>query len=174
MLPRSLRPSLIFVLCALAQFACVAQNKGGEATGEATQTNTALPTSTRTTTPTAIPTLTATPFPPFHGNWNIRVITVDEAKRVYEGSGDFYVEDQTISGTFSLYPDLYYLFSGDLDLSGQTASGEWTLQGGGSGIFMWRIDPNDMNRFAGNLDEGDFSFCGARPGVSLPSPCMWP
>lgn len=151
---------------------CLSQNTSlPPVTALVMATNIAQPTNTLAPTLTILPSPTTTPAPTFNGVWNIRVISDDV---VYEGSGKFKVEGQSISGTFSLYPELIYSSTGTLDASAQTATGTWELQGGGSGIFAWQINPEDMEQLVGNLDKGKFPFCGARPGVAFPSPCEWP
>jgi len=42
--------------------------------------------------------------------------------------------------------------------------------------FEWQLNPKNPDQFSGNheTDEGRFAWCGARPGVSLPDPCLGP
>ncbi|HSS99586.1 MAG TPA: SH3 domain-containing protein, partial [Terriglobales bacterium] len=99
--------------------------------------------------PTSTPTFTPTPDFDWDGNWNVQVIS---GGTTWTGTMHADVSGSNISGSFHLEPgNLDYTFSGSLNGSRQKASGTWTLSGGGSGSFVWRIKSGNHFQFTGNL-----------------------
>jgi len=132
-----------------------------------------------TFTSTPQPSQTATPKPglAWEGEW---FIYVNGNQNEWDGTAEFQVNDDYISGTFSLYdPEvrrLNYTFTGKLEEAYSQASGDWQLINGGTGTFAGQLNPKKPYQFAGNLDSGKFTFafCGWRAGSSRPDPCKWP
>ena len=124
----------------------------------ATQPPTPFPTATATNTPIAFD---------WNGTWTTWLVG---------NSGSPYTvainqSGSSISGSFSVGPNITVTLSGSLSGDHQTATGTYTVSGGVSGTFQWQAV--NENQFAGNWD-GIYPWCGARDGASMPSPCQWP
>lgn len=122
--------------------------------------------------PTPAPTATPTPSFNWAGNWNAYM---EDGVSVYTASMSCSVSGNNITCNATLNPGaLPYTFSGSISGNLQTAGGTFTGSGGASGDWDAQIKSGNLNQFIGNLDSGTWSFCGARSGSSLPSPCEWP
>lgn len=132
-----------------------------------------LPVATQPPTPQPTATATSTTAPyDWSGTWNIKAVNggstfTGSMSCSLSGSG----EDINCSGT--LNPGaLPYTFGGDLSDSRQSVSG--SFGGTGSGSFAAQIKSGNLSQFIGNLESGNWEFCGWRSGSSEPSPCEWP
>ncbi|MBX3047779.1 MAG: SH3 domain-containing protein [Anaerolineales bacterium] len=128
-----------------------------------------LPVATQPPTPTA--TLTPTPSYDWEGNWNMRTVILGTT---YTGPMSCTVSGNSINCSMTLNPGaLAVSISGTLSGSRQSASG--SVNAPGSGTWSTQIKANNLNQFVGKFtDGGDYEFCGARPGSSLPDPCLGP
>lgn len=78
--------------------------------------------------------------------------------------------DNTVTGSFTIGCDTVFL-SGTLSTDYTTLTGTWS-QPPTSGTFVFRLI--NVNQFIGNMDNGDYEWCGYRAGAGVPSPCMGP
>jgi hypothetical protein len=167
---------LAFLVCALFLASCLSLSAAA----------TALPTTTflspATFTPSPLPpTPTPTPTPDPRVDWNGEwTIYLNGNSNEWGGTAVFQVDEDRITGEFTIYDQedgtLIYRVSGSLDADGTIASGAWELwkpKQGGSGIFRWQLVDADHDQFRGNLNAGQFWFCGWRGDAKAPTPCRW-
>jgi len=78
--------------------------------------------------------------------------------------------DNNVSGSF-IVGGVTVTLEGSLSSDWQLFTGTWD-DGTNSGPFEWKMI--SVNQFIGNMDNGDYEWCGARNGADIPSPCMGP
>ena len=134
-------------------------------TGSATQTRTSTSTLTATATPTKTATLTPTLQIGWEGEWVTYFERVDGS--IGEGTLEFSLQGTEMTAVMRL-DNLDYLFDGIVFNDGKYATGSWSGPDE-QGNFWW--DLLETGQFTG-CHENHFAFCGSRPGLSQPSPCL--
>ncbi|MCW5876813.1 MAG: hypothetical protein KIS85_08015 [Anaerolineales bacterium] len=129
-----------------------------------------LPVATQPPTPTA--TFTPTPSYSWTGAWNMRTVIL---ATTYTGPMNCTVSGSSISCSIVLNPGgIAINLSGTVSADLQSASGN--IDPPASGTWQAQIKAGNTNQFTGRFIDGGsvLEFCGARPGSSIPSPCLGP
>ena len=130
-----------------------------------------LPIATQPPTPT--PTYTPTPSFDWSGSWNVKVVDVS-GPTDYTGTASCSVSGNNLSCSATFNPGAFSdSWEGSLNSSRQKVSGTFHDIGGD---YSWEaeIKSGNINQFIGNINSGNYEFCGARSGSSVPDPCLWP
>ncbi|MCW5876812.1 MAG: hypothetical protein KIS85_08010 [Anaerolineales bacterium] len=141
----------------------------------ATQPPTPAATHTVAAADTAAPPASPTPASPFDwaGAWEVRMMNTANSS-TWTGGMNCVVAGSALTCAVSVNPGgLNYTFSGTIAADLRTVSGSFSDGAGASGNWQGQIKSDNPSQFVGSL-TGNWEWCGARSGSSLPSPCKWP
>jgi len=118
------------------------------------------------TPPTPTPTYTPTPSFDWSGTWQMWISGIGS------DPASFVVAGNNVTGSYMQF-GVNFTLTGTISNGGQNLSGTWSSAVPSNGTFQFQIKSGNLNQFVGNID-GISSWCGARGGASMPSPCQWP
>jgi hypothetical protein len=118
--------------------------------------------------PLFTPPPTPTPTPNWTGTWTTSWGVTGFPHFTY--IINFTQTNASVDGTFNVGGNLINI-NGTLSVDYMTLTGTWASESD-SGPFAFKL--LNMNQFVGNMNNGEYEWCGHRAGAGLPSPCMGP